>query len=84
MMPYPPTVPFIPVPAWMALLRDWGQLGRPPLTLTHAALVTAAWLLGAGVGVWVFRRTALPATPSARADGFPTGAHAEEPSMDGP
>lgn len=59
MMPYPPTVPFLPRPSWIELLRDWAALGRPPLTLSHAVLLLAAWLTGAVLGwVW-FRRHAV-------------------------
>jgi len=55
MMPYPPTLPFIQVPAWITLLRDWGALGRPPLTGQHAVLVVTAWALAGGIG-WVVCR----------------------------
>ena len=55
MMPYPPTIPFVHVPAWITLLRDWGALGRPPLTWQHASLVVAAWTLAGGLGWLVCR-----------------------------
>lgn len=60
MMPYPPTLPFLPRPAWIELLRDWASLGRPPLTLAHAALLVSAWLVGALLGWMWFRRRRLP------------------------
>ena len=55
MMPYPPTLPFVHVTAWTNMLRGWGQLGRPPLTWFHAALITSAWVIGGGVGWLLFR-----------------------------
>lgn len=55
MMPYPPTVPFLPPPAWVGLLRNWGALGRPPLSMQHLALLVAAWGIGALLGWLVFR-----------------------------
>jgi|GEM_PF-4472669 len=50
MMPYPPTLPFLPRPAWVDLLRDWGALGRPPVTLAHGLLLVVAWLTGGLLG----------------------------------
>ncbi|MBI2220606.1 MAG: hypothetical protein HYU53_05305 [Acidobacteria bacterium] len=50
MMPYPPTLPFLPVPAWIALLRDWGQLGRALFSPQHLVLLASAWAIGAAAG----------------------------------
>lgn len=61
-MPYPPTLPFLPRPAWIELLRDWASLGRPPLTSAHAVLLVSAWLSGALLGWIWFRRRRLTAS----------------------
>ncbi|MEI6667763.1 MAG: hypothetical protein WCP29_06370 [Acidobacteriota bacterium] len=64
MMPYPPTIPFIPAQALTAVLRDWGSLGRPSLSLQHFGLLAVAWVVGASSGAIVFRspRPAAPPT----------------------
>jgi hypothetical protein len=56
MMPYPPTLPFLPRPVWLDLLRNWGALGRPPLTAAHGLLLVVAWLAGGALGWMQFAR----------------------------
>jgi len=58
MMPYPPTIPFLPPPPWIAVLRDWGALGRPPLSIQHLGLLVTAWVTGGAIGWFVFRTRA--------------------------
>jgi hypothetical protein len=66
MMPYPPTIPFVPQPPWINALRDWGALGRPPLSGMHLSALVLAWTAGAGLG-WL--TTAWLRVLSARASG---------------
>ena len=55
MLPYPPTIPFLPVMPLAAVLRDLGSLGRPLLAPAHLATLMVAWGVCAAIGWTVLR-----------------------------
>ena len=55
MLPYPPTIPFLRIPALLDAMRNVGTYGRGLLSMQHLFTLFAAWIVCAAAG-WTLMR----------------------------